>query len=150
MDLWACPRCGSLEIRPTSPGQGGMWQAPATDQLCAECGFRGAPILLDDRDAWLAFRAAKAADRPAPPALPPSTNRRGPAWALWDGAGGALLMLVAACLVAGFAWSALARVAQPPGLDTPKGLALLGALVVLLCVPFAALARRLARNARPP
>jgi hypothetical protein len=60
MEIPACPRCGSLEMRmPTV--QDGMWPGGGETnfQVCAVCGYRGMPILFADVAALEAFRGTE-------------------------------------------------------------------------------------------
>jgi len=60
MDLAACPRCGSVDLRmPTV--QDGLWPGGGETNflVCAGCGYRGMPILFADVAALEAFRSSE-------------------------------------------------------------------------------------------
>ena len=130
MQVAACPRCASLDLRPATLSDGVALGGGETSFLvCHACAFRGSPMVLADEAAYIAFRSALGGagdadrgleDEPVPPevaavaGLPAPAPPRATAWLV--GAIGVALMafgafVAAAGLVAflrnaptGFAW----------------------------------------------
>lgn len=138
VDIAVCPRCASLDLRvPTI--RDGLWPGGGETnfQVCADCAYRGAPLLFEDEGDYLSFRQ-NVPDPPADDHAAPEAPQRAMPFFV---AAVALVMVAAA--LAGGAAAAL----DPQAGTWGRVAALLGVFVGLL---FGAAFARIAYRAWRP
>lgn len=59
MDIAACPRCASLEVKVPTIGDGSLLGVTSTrEAVCPDCDYQGPPLLFGEETDYLAFKAA--------------------------------------------------------------------------------------------
>ena len=55
MNIRACPKCGSRNIRMAGIGEGTIFGLTSWDMVCEKCSYKGMPILFDSENEYEAF-----------------------------------------------------------------------------------------------
>lgn len=65
MNIRACPKCGSRDVRMAGIGEGTIFGLTSWDMVCEKCNYRGMPILFDSENDYKAF-LKELENKPAP------------------------------------------------------------------------------------
>jgi C4-type Zn-finger protein len=55
MNIKACPKCGSRDIRMAGIGEGTIFGLTSWDMVCEKCNYKGMSILFDSENDYEAF-----------------------------------------------------------------------------------------------
>jgi len=55
MNIKACPKCGSRDVRMAGIGEGTIFGLTSWDMVCEKCNYKGMPILFDSENDYEAF-----------------------------------------------------------------------------------------------